>query len=163
LLKKEIGNMSKTEHMKKTQTTVKVSYLTKILKASEDFLRVILHGRTDAVLMIKDLRTILRPYEKLEAARFLELLKQLLKDHEAIRLSILFGETDIRSVSLEKVKKLISNEDLEVKDLLFIAAKRFEMPIGVLRKMKKELIRQKILTTIQNIEKLGTIKKMASE
>ena len=155
--------MSSNKPERKSSRKVRVSDLIRILKASEDFIRSISQGEKDSILIMKDFRTILKPYEKLDAANFLETLKQLLKDRESVKLSTMFTETDIKRVPLEELKKLVSTEDLETKDLLFIAEKRLEIPIGVLKKMKKELIKQKILTTIQNIEKLDTIQTMASK
>ena len=154
---------SKKQRKERTNITY-VSHITKILRMSEDFLSIAPEkAEKDLVRILKNLRNVLKPYEKLEASEFLGILKNLLKNREKIKVAALFGEQDIEKVSLENVKSLIKREDLETKELLFIANKRLEMPIGVLKKMKKELIKQKILNTIENIDKLDTIQKMASK
>ena len=148
---------------KTIEKKVKVSELIKILRANENFLRSISYENRDSILLIREFRTLLKPYGNLDAKKFLEILTRLLKDKRRIRVSALLSKTDIERVSLDEVEELVSSENLEAKDLLFIAEKHLEIPTGVLKKMRKELIRQKILATIHNIKKLDAIQKKASE
>lgn len=149
--------------IEKNAKSVKVRDLIKILKANENFLQSISYKNKELVLFLKEFRAILKTQENLDGEKFLEIFKMSLKDKNATKVSTLFSETYIESLPLDKLKDLISNESLRAKDLLFIAERRLGMPTGVLKKMKKDLIKQKILSTIENIEKLDAIQKKASE
>lgn len=135
--------------------SVKVGEFIRILKANEEFLSSLSYENKNLVLFIKKLRKILKPLGSLDGEKFLEGLRNSLK------VSIKLGE--IEFTPLDELKNLISEEPLSTKELLYIAEKRLEIPTGMLKKMKKELIKSKILSTIQNIQKLDAIQKKASE
>jgi len=142
---------------------VKVRELSRILRASERFLDSLTYENKNMVLFIRELRMILKPYGDMDGEKFLEMLKELFKNREIKKVSTKLDEIEIKSLSLDKLKDLVSDKSLSTKELLLIAEKRLGIPTGVLKKMRKELIRSKILNTIQNIEKLDAIKKKASE
>jgi len=73
------------------------------------------------------------------------------------------SETNVELIPLGKLKNLVTHENITKKDLLLIAEKRMRIPIGTLKNMKKELIRDRILSEIENIEKFDTIRKKAAE
>lgn len=75
----------------------------------------------------------------------------------------LFSEARIRRIPLDEIKRTILDKNVGKKDLLFIAQKRLGIPTGTLRKLRRELIQDRILNEIENIEKFDTIEKKAAE
>lgn len=146
------------------EKSVKTRELLQILRANEEFLRSISYNK-NLVTFIKELRIALQPCRDLNGEEILQILRQSLKTYGPAkgRDSTLLRETNVELLPLDKIKESISSRDLSTKDLLLIAEKNLGIPSGTLKKMKKELIKQRIIHTIENIEKLDTIKKKAAE
>jgi hypothetical protein len=154
----------KTEASERLQN-VRVRDLSKLLKVDEELLRSVGVDRPILISFIEDLIKTLKPIENLDGVKFLEMLKQSLKNYEKLQDSKV---TDINVerlglLHLVELKALISKEELSKSELLVIADKRLGIPVGALKKAKKELIRQRLLTSIDNIQKLDTIRERASK
>jgi len=146
--------------------SVKLREFSRMLKAYEAFLESISYENEDLVLFIKELRGILKPYGNLDGQRVLKALKHSLEG-ERIRThetsSTLFSEAGIRLVPLDELKSIVMNENISKKDLLFVAQKRMGIPTGSLRNMRRDVIRDRILSEIENIGKFDTIRRKAAE
>ncbi len=111
---------------------------------------------------IGDLIIALKPYERYQYGKVIYLLSQKHQTSEQLILkpSVLDG-LDLETLSFDRLKIIISGEDLSKNELLLLANKTLKMPIGTLKKLKKEIIKQKILSVVQNSEKLDTIARQA--
>ena len=134
---------------------VEVRELIELIRGIEVFLNMTSYDKKNLVLFLRKLRQILDPLADAEGEEFLEALRQ------SLRVSMKLG--GVETVTLEKLKDLVSNDAWSTRELLYIAEKRLEIPTGSMKKMKKEVIKSKILSTIQNIQKLDAIQKKASE
>jgi len=140
----------------------KVKELIQLLKANEKYLEL-LGGHEKLLACLRSLRIALKPYKKSGYQRIIELLKRppLWQGKDASRKTIL-TEVEIEQLSLEKLKTLATDEKTSKEELLLLAEKRLGIPTGTLKKMKKELVKQRILITIQNIGKFEAIGKKSN-
>jgi len=140
----------------------KVSEWIKLLKIDEQIVEQI--GKNENLAKsLKELMTALKPYEKCQSGIVIDLIKRThtVQAKLPIKASVLDG-MDLRELSLDRLKILVTNEKLSMNELLLLADKTLKMPIGSLKKLKKEVVRQKILNVIQNNEKLDTIARQAA-
>lgn len=140
----------------------KVSDWIKLLKIDEQFVEQI--GKHENLAKsLKELRAALKPYEKCQYEKVIDLIKQTrtVEAKLSTKASVLEG-INLKELSLDRLKILVANEKLSKNELLLLADKTLKMPIGTLKKLKKEVVRQKILNVIQNSEKLDTIARQAA-
>lgn len=155
-------NMSQEKEQGISKNTKVIEWI-KLLTANEQFLDQI-GKHENLVTSIRELKTALRPFEKYQYTVILDLLthpEQVIKK-SGNKASILDGLA-LEQISLEKLKILSQDGNLSKKELLLLADKTLKMPTGTLKKMKKEMVQQKILNVIQNSEKLDTIGRQAAK
>jgi hypothetical protein len=135
----------------------------RLLKANEAYLK--LTGNNEVLLKsVEDFRIALKPFEKNSFEKIISLMKlsNEPKEKQPVRLKLLDG-IDIEQLPLDKLKLLVMDELLGKKELLLLAEKRLGIPIGVLKKTRKSLVKDRILNAIKNIEKFEAIEKKAGE
>jgi len=110
------------------------------------------------------LRTVLEPAKSLTQDEFLVLLDSTFRNSALKKLQT--KETlkgmDVENISLEAVKKLVTDESLSKEELLYLGEKRFGISKGTHQKTSKEKLRELVLSTIQNIETMKIIEEKAS-
>lgn len=149
-----------------SEKRLKIREVRKLFRACENFLRSTSSKNKELIIFVNKLGMILKPYEDLDAERVLRSVRNSLGSvisQTEMKHSLLFNEADVKFLSLDKVKKLVTDRDLDKGTLLLIAEKRLGIPVGTLKKMKKSLVQNRILSVIQNIEKLETIGRRAAE
>lgn len=145
--------------------TIQLRDFSKLLKALEGLLKSSSTEKTELLYFLIDLRQILKKYGYVQGSQFLEVLTKSLtvfNEEQQISNSVL-NTLDVKKLALGKIKEIIFNPQTKKDDLLLIAEKRMGIPKGSLMRFKKELLKDRILSEIENIEKFETIKKQASE
>jgi hypothetical protein len=144
----------------------KVKDLVQALRADELILSLASKQNGDVARFMKELSVVLKPHGDLDGGEFLALVRNALKtcvpSKSNTEMSFL-EQAKIKSLSLSEVRKMVSSGGLPTKSLLSIAEKNLGIPIGTLKKANRKIIEQRILGTIENIEKLGTIGRKAAE
>jgi len=147
---------------------IKLNDLIKILQALEKICEVSSSENAQIVSFIKELRYALRPHKSVSGYEFLDLirnpsfwesstLRRKKKKNKEVRPRL----TTI--MSFDEIRELLSKGTMSKEQLLNIAEKQFGLSKGTLQKLKKEEIRNKIESAIQNIETLKAIQRKAVE
>lgn len=138
----------------------------------QDFIEILLHVESNLFLekekqfLIKNMINLFKPYKDIEINKLDYILKKanknIIRKRRILKPNI--NQDELQKMKLNELKFLIINgKEMTKDDLLTIANISLNIPIGTIQNLKKELIKEKLLNTIDNIEKLDTIKKMAKK
>ncbi len=148
------------------KSNIKVQDFVNLLQVLEKLYQNSLGKNDELASFIRELRTILKKYNGLNGREFLHLLTESLSVYRTTekkpKKKDLVEYTDIKNISFPELRNLISKESLSKEQLLLIGEKRFGIPKGGYRKLRKEEIRGLIESAIQNSETLDAIKREAS-
>lgn len=158
--------MAKVQKEKDVKSKVRINDLIRILKATEDVLKLESAEKDSLKSFIRELRNVLNPYKSLSGNTFLDILRNSLLTVGVKQVSILDEQAgiqfDIETISLDELRTLLSKNTLSKEQLLIIGEKRFGLSRGTLRKSTKKEIQDQIISAIQNIETLDVLKKKAA-
>lgn len=147
------------------KSEIRLIDLIKILEALEKIYKINYIENTQIMSFIKEFKSSLRPYKFMSGKKFLNLLKTS-SFWEPSKLKKEIKKIDIiltNIISNQEIRDLISNVNLTKEQLLFIAENKFGLSKGTLQKLKKEEIKEKIESAIQNLETLKAIQRKAVE
>lgn len=147
--------------------SMKFGQFNKLLKANEGLLKVSLgenQNSKNMIALLRELQILFKPYAKMNANEVLEVLNKSFSEKNGKKVpKPKLTEKNICQIPFEELKSFVSLESWSKNELLIIANKRMGMPIGTLKKMKKEIVRNKILNEIENTIKFETIKNTAAQ
>lgn len=148
------------------RSSIKLSDFVRLLRSVETMCELS-QKNAPIVYFVKEIRAVLQEHRRMDANDFLTALKQTLSEttpeQKKAKEKQKIEEVDIRDMSFDDLRTLLSERHLTKEQLLDIGKIRFGIPKGSNKNLPKEELYRLIESTIANIETLHVIGQKASE